>query len=131
MPPRRKKLTPEGEFQDAIIKRCKDYPDVHVVRLDPGHRSQRGADNAGFPDLMLVGPGGVLYRELKTENGKYRGLRSAQTTWKYRLQAARQDWAIWTPADLDAGRVDDALAALAEYDAEDTKAEIGRIMARP
>lgn len=129
MPPR-KKLTPEAEFQDAIIKRCKDYPDVHVVRLDPGHRSQRGADNAGFPDLHLVGPGGVLYRELKTEDGKQRGLRPAQMVWKYRLQAAGQDWGIWTPADLDSGLVDKELTALSVPVVGDVRAAFALAMAR-
>ena len=43
----------------------------------------------GFPDLVLVGRSGVAYLELKSD---WKNLRPEQTTWKYALLAARQDW---------------------------------------
>jgi hypothetical protein len=126
----KKKLSPEAVLQAAVIKMCSTYPDLAVVRLDPGHRSQRGVDNSGFPDLAIFGPGGILFRELKSVAGYYRGPRPSQTTWKHRLLAAHQDYEIWTPADLDSGRVADELDALAVFDPTDTAAEFSRVMAR-
>jgi hypothetical protein len=126
----RKRPTPEADFQEAVIRRTGDHADVYVVRLAPERFNQRGQGNTGFPDLMFVGPGGLMFRELKTEDGKARGLRSTQTTWKWRLKAARQDWAVWTPADLASGRVDAELAALGVPLDDDPDAEFARVMAR-
>jgi hypothetical protein len=107
----------EEELQDVILARCEDR-DVWPVMARPERRSQRVAANKGFPDLHIVGPGGDLYRELKSMkgNGPGRGLNPDQVTWKYRLLCGGYDWAIWTPADLAGGRVDAELDAIATPD---------------
>lgn len=125
-----KQLTPEAEFQAEVIRRSADYPDVHVVRIAPERFNQRGQGNTGFPDLMFVGPGGLMFRELKTVDGAARGTRPAQTKWKYRLRAARQDWAVWTPADLASGRIDGELAALGVPLDDDPEAAFALVMSR-
>jgi hypothetical protein len=100
----------EAELQAEIIERCQGR-DLWVVRIAPERIAQRIADNKGFPDLQLIGPRGVLYRELKTCRGGHR-LRSAQTAWKHRLQASGQFWDIWTPRELESGHIDACLAWL-------------------
>lgn len=56
----------------------------------------------GYPDLTIVGPRGVIFRECKTENGK---TSTDQDGWAVALQEAGQDWAIWRPSDLASGRI--------------------------
>lgn len=108
---------PEEQLLTEVTARC-DQHRIRWVHVDNVHHSRRrGNGLIGFPDLLLVGNGGVAFRELKTTNASYRhpnGLHSAQTDWKYELLAAGQDWAVWTPADLLSGRVDAELARLAQ-----------------
>ena len=62
----------------------------------------------GFPDLVLVGSGGILWRELKSDRGR---LTADQRTWLDRLQDAGADAAVWRPSDWP-GRVLAELAAI-------------------
>lgn len=107
----------EAEFQAQVIELCAGRKLWPVV-VNPERFSQRTAANRGFPDLMIIGPGGVLYRELKSAAGMDpgRGLRPDQTTWKYRLLAAGLDWAIWMPRDLAIGRIESELHSIETSD---------------
>jgi hypothetical protein len=53
-------------------------------------------DGKGFPDLVIVGAGGVLYRELKAD-GKYPA--PEQRAWIAALTAAGRDAGVWKPRD--------------------------------
>jgi hypothetical protein len=101
------------KFQGQVIA-LTNGRNLWAVQTNPAHFNHRVAANQGFPDLMIVGPGGVIFRELKTLNGMGAGggLRPDQSTWRDRLKAAGQDWDIWTPADLDRGRIERELAAI-------------------
>ena len=57
-----------------------------------------GADGAGWPDLVLVAPDRILFRELKSATGK---LSPAQEAWGTRLTGVGCDWGVWRPADWD------------------------------
>jgi len=59
-------------------------------------------DGKGFPDLVLVASGGVLFRELKSAKGS---LSAEQRAWLDALAGAGADAAVWRPADLRSGRV--------------------------
>lgn len=67
------------------------------------------ADGKGFPDLVIVGPGGVLYRELKSATGKPS---AEQEMWLSVLALADQDVGFWRPVDLTCGRIQSELRAL-------------------
>lgn len=67
-------------------------------------------DGAGWPDLVIVGPGGSLLRELKAE-GKYPT--PEQKVWLAWLTAAGEDAAVWRPRDWRSGRIQDELRAIA------------------
>lgn len=58
------------------------------------HDSRRS--EPGFPDLVIVGPHGVLFRELKSATGY---LTSEQVRWVGRLKAAGADVTVWRPGD--------------------------------
>jgi len=85
----------EAQLQAAIADLCK-LLGVWCYHTYDSRRSQ-----PGWPDLVLVGRH-VLYRELKSATGR---LTSAQTEWGLRLGDAGQDWSVWRPDDLRAGRI--------------------------
>jgi hypothetical protein len=60
----------------------------------------------GFPDLVLAGPGGVLFREAKSAFGM---MRPGQTRWRYQLQASGADWSTWRPVDWQSGKITNEL----------------------
>jgi hypothetical protein len=64
----------------------------------------------GWPDWVLCGPGGVIFRELKRQEGKPT---RAQQAWLDGLAAAGLDAGVWRPADLLSGRIAREMAALA------------------
>jgi len=64
----------------------------------------------GFPDLVIVGRGGCIYRECKTEHGS---LSPEQRQWGDALKRAGQNWRVWRPADRLAGSIARELADLA------------------
>jgi hypothetical protein len=59
--------------------------------------------DAGFPDLVIVTPSAVLWRELKSVQGQ---LAPEQRLWHQRLTQAGQDVAVWRPQHLESGRID-------------------------
>jgi hypothetical protein len=63
----------------------------------------------GFPDLVLVGTRGLIFRELKSRTGI---VEPAQREWGYALHATGHDWDVWRPSDLASGRIAVELAAL-------------------
>jgi hypothetical protein len=70
--------------------------------------SRRSA--SGFPDWLIVGPGGVIFRELKRQN---KNPTRAQQAWLDALTAAGADAGTWRPSDLLSGRIARELNALA------------------
>lgn len=93
----------ENELQNEVIKLLNARPELVWIHV-PDSRKLQGTK--GFPDLLIVGPHGILWRELKSRVGK---LRSDQVRWKYLLQANRANYAIWTEWDLLSGGIGLAL----------------------
>lgn len=96
----------ESEFESAVhrviqSRRCLLF--FHLTRPQKLGK--------GFPDLVIAGPGGVLYRELKMPGGS---LSPEQVSWKWTLLTSGQNWAVWQPADLESGKIERELARLAE-----------------
>lgn len=55
----------------------------------------------GFPDLLLLGPRGLLFAEIKTGGA----LEPAQRAWRDRLTSAGAQWRLWQPADFLTGKI--------------------------
>ena len=98
----RRPVAAETQFQQAVT----DLADwLHIWWW---HDEDPRRNKAGFPDLLLVGRRGVLWRELKTETGTVRKAQQELGD----LLSRSQDWAIWRPADLASGRVKAELEAI-------------------
>jgi hypothetical protein len=94
----------------------RDSLDAHVRRLmkDLGlmkyHTLRSIGSEQGYPDWTIVGPGGVLFRELKRQG---KDPTPAQQAWLDALSAAGQDADVWRPECLLSGRIARELAAIA------------------
>lgn len=80
----------EGFFLAKIEALC-----VHA-QVTWYHPNQSLRDEPGFPDLVLLAPTRVLWRELKTMRGR---VRPEQKVWLAELQARGEDARIWRPSD--------------------------------
>ena len=105
---------PEDALQTRVIDLCRILG-LHTAHFRPGltqtgrWRTAVGGDGKGWPDLTIVGPGGVLFRELKSD----RGSRTVeQRKWAEWLTEAGADVAVWKPRDWDSGRIETELRAL-------------------
>lgn len=73
-----------------------------AARTKHGWATPVGADGRGFPDLVLIGRGQSLYREIKGDGDR---LRAEQVQWGAVLQQNGADWAVWTPRSWVDGTV--------------------------
>lgn len=95
----------EDDLQVAVIDLCRLLR-LRVAHFRPAQKkSEKWAtpvqgDGAGFPDLVIVGPRGVLWRELKLQRGH---LTPAQIEWQMALHSAGEDYGVWKPADWHSG----------------------------
>src|SRR6187399_2525587 len=94
----------EDDLLRAVLDLCQ-YRGILTFHARPartaqGWRTPVMGNGIGFPDAVMVGPGGVLYRELKAERGR---VSPAQRLWLDRLTEAGQDADVWRPVDLRDG----------------------------
>lgn len=78
----------------AWQSRVTDYCDL--LGLWWHHTPDSRRSNAGLPDLLIVGTGGFMFAELKSEKGK---VRPEQHRVIERLIAAGGDARVWRPSD--------------------------------
>jgi hypothetical protein len=69
----------------------------------------------GYPDLTIVGRGGCIWRECKTESGS---LSPEQRQWGDTLKRAGENWGTWRPTQLLDGSISRELASLAAIQLE-------------
>ncbi len=100
----------EAELQTDIVALA-DSLGLVVLHVRDVRREDRGW--TGFPDLFIVGPAGILFRELKPSGGQLRG---PQKAWQWRLREAGQNAGEWRPADWNDGTIAAELAALSGQD---------------
>jgi hypothetical protein len=83
----------EAQFQQRITDLC-DW--LHVKWH---HETDSRRSKAGFPDLVLCGPRGIAFVELKTEKGK---VTKAQTEWLESIAVAGGNSMVWRPSQWEA-----------------------------
>lgn len=97
------KAMKERDLEQSVANMCRD---LRLLRYHT-HRSQHSP--AGFPDDVIVGPGGMLYRELKREG---ENPSPAQEKWLLALADHGCDVGVWRPTDLVSGVIAEQLAAI-------------------
>ena len=96
---------------DEVIARIGQLADqTGVVRWAYFPSSVRVRGHRGLPDLLLAGPGGIAFAEIKTGSG---ALEPGQIAWRDTLLASGAAWHLWWPAALYDGSVDRELRRLA------------------
>ena len=88
-------MVSETEFQSQVI----DLAEWCGWLVQHTHDSRRGpTSGSGFPDLVMVKEGVILWRELKV--GKNQPT-AKQSEWGDRIRRAGGDWGVWWPRDWD------------------------------
>ena len=91
----------EREFQDQIVREA-TAPDVGNGWL-VFHDNDSRRNNAGFPDLVLVKDGKIIFAELKRQSKRAK-LSDEQDVWIAELKRASSKnvmVAVWRPSDRD------------------------------
>lgn len=105
----------ERELQRAVINLAKQLGwtvahfgnTVKIVRRGPtDYRTIPDPDAQGFPDLVLVRKGKLLFAELKSKRGK---LTPSQDIWLGELERTGARTYLWRPEDWEAGAIEEAL----------------------
>lgn len=84
----REAFADEAEFQSTVMTAARE---LGLLAYHP-YRSEKSTP--GFPDTTIIGHRGVLFRELKMEEGQ---LSPDQRYWLDALTEAGQNAAIWRP----------------------------------
>lgn len=80
----------EADYQKRITDLC-DWLGLRWFHSGDSRRDSC----AGYPDLTIVGPGGLIFAELKTERGR---VTDDQFDWLGAL-SAHQPALVWRPSD--------------------------------
>jgi hypothetical protein len=97
--------TTEAALQNQVIAMCEAFK-LWVYHTHDSRRS-----NPGFPDLVILGTGGHMFRELKSATGK---VTVEQQAWLDDLKAHAADADVWRPEDWRTGRIERELRALSD-----------------
>ena len=93
---------------DAAVRQLAALLGVRVYSV---RNSRAGVvTSRGYPDLTLVGPGGVMWRELKAERGH---ATREQLDWGRAITGAGGSWKVWRPGDLTARVIETEIRTIA------------------
>ena len=90
----------EQELQKAIVAYAK------LQRWLVYHTYDSRRSNPGFPDLVLVKNGRVIFAELKSQRGR---LRAEQALWLAELRKTGLEAYVWFPLDWMEGTIEKIL----------------------
>lgn len=82
----------ETELMEKIRSACKDLGLLAFHDYD-----SRRSWGPGFPDLVVAGPRGVIFRECKDMRNQ---LSPDQRKWRHMLAVGSADYGLWRPSDL-------------------------------
>lgn len=98
-----------GQLASQLAKMVKDAREQVCPALLAYHTHDSRKSPSGFPDWVILGPGGILFRELKRES---KSPTPSQRAWLALLRGVGLDADVWRPSDLLSGRIGRELAAV-------------------
>lgn len=104
----------EWDYPDTVAERVfQSNVEARAVRygLKVYHTHDARGSQRGWPDLVVAGPGGVIFRELKTAKGK---LTLDQIQWIELLARSGLDAGIWRPEHIRSGLITHTFARLCQ-----------------
>lgn len=110
-PPKWTSMEASQMKEDDLERAVRDLLALYGLDEFSYHTHDSRRSQPGFPDWVIAGKNGVLYRELKSESGR---VSRAQNRWIARLRESGQDVDVWRPADLKSGRITRELLGLRE-----------------
>lgn len=93
-------------YEDTLLQACFDLINLfglRAVHFRPAMKKNRKwytpiqGHGVGYPDLTIIGPRGIMWRELKREKAK---LTPQQEMWVTYLRNCGQNVGTWRPSDL-------------------------------
>lgn len=102
----------EAELLELVLGECerRSLWAYHVPNLARS-RIHLIPSAKGFPDLVIFGAGGVIFRELKSSRSNARSYE--QKAWGSGLLNGGLDYDVWYPDDWRSGEISSVLAKLA------------------
>lgn len=100
---------PNTQQHDRFQKQVTDLADT--LGLSWFHNPDSRRIRAGLPDLIIIGPGGVIYAEIKTGTGV---LNPAQRKIIRLLRQSHQLVYVWRPGSLKSGQIYAALVEISK-----------------
>ena len=100
-------ITTEAQLS-AYVSQQATRRGLLAYHLDAARR-RFNPSSVGFPDWVIAGPSGILFRELKSQDGR---ITPDQRYWGDILNYAKGNWAIWRPEDAFSGLISAELDAL-------------------
>jgi hypothetical protein len=98
-------------LEHDFLAKVYDLCDHCGVKYHHCNDSRKCTASPGLPDLILLGPRAVIFREVKASLNDR--VRAEQTEWRWTLKSAGADARVWTSEDLRYGRVAYEIAELA------------------
>lgn len=99
-------LMTEAALQQTVASMCKSLGVKHWH-----HRLSKGTE-PGWPDSYMVGPAGILVRELKREDRSKGKVTAAQRECLDLMGLHGLDVGVWRPSDLFSGRIETEILAV-------------------
>lgn len=96
----------EAQFRGVIVSDC-----TRLGLTVNYHKIDRASSVKGWPDLEIVGPGGIMHRELKRMNGT---LSPNQRRISVILKQAGANWMVWRPVDWYEGTIERQLIRISK-----------------
>jgi hypothetical protein len=109
----------EAELLKGIldVARILGYRTAHFrpALTKHGYRTAVQGDGKGWPDIVLVGHGRILFRECKVGRNV---LSPEQHDWIRALEAAGADVGVWHETDWDSGLIESELKRGTRHESE-------------
>lgn len=111
---------PEGRLQTEILSLCteldgrlqRQHRGVPGMRLKAHHETDSRLSRPGLPDLLIAGPGGQIWAELKRQ-AKRAKASVEQQVWLDTLLAGGAAAFLWRPEDWMSGAIQNELYRIA------------------